>query len=160
MAAGLGPTDSSRIARALEVIESTGRSIADWRKEKSGGIAGVVKLHPLLLLPPREWLYERCDMRLDAMMESGAIGEVEALLMRGLPADAPVMRAIGVREIAAILTGDILRDDAVSHAKIATRQFAKRQFTWFRNQSPPIWMRWDKILNYSNMNEIETLFQL
>ena len=160
MAASLGPNDSSRIARALEVVESTGRSIADWRKEKSGGIVGVVELHPLLLLPPREWLYERCDMRLDAMMESGAIGEVEALLVRGLPADAPVMRAIGVREIAAMLTGDILRDDAVSHAKIATRQFAKRQFTWFRNQSPPTWPRWERILNDSNMNEIETLFQL
>ncbi len=160
MAAGLGPTDSSRIARALEVIEGTGRSIAEWRKQKSGGIAVLVKLHPLLLLPPREWLYERCDMRLDAMMESGAIGEVEALLMRGLPADAPIMRAIGVREIAAMLTGAILRDDAITHAKIATRQFAKRQFTWFRNQSPPTWPRWEKILNDSNMNEIETLFQL
>ena len=160
MAASLGPNDSSRIARALEVVESTGRSIADWRKQKSGGIAGLVKLHPLLLLPPREWLYERCDMRLDAMMESGAIGEVEALLMRGLPADAPVMRAIGVREIAAMLTGEIPRDDAITHAKIATRQFAKRQFTWFRNQSPPTWPRWERILNDSNMNEIETLFQL
>ncbi len=160
LAASLGPTDSSRIARALEVVESTGRSIADWRKQKSGGIAGVVELHPLLLLPPREWLYDRCDMRLDAMMESGAIGEVEALLMRGLPADAPVMRAIGVREIAAMLTGDMPRNEAITRAKIATRQFAKRQFTWFRNQSPPNWPRWEQTLNDSNMSEIEILFQL
>ena len=90
MADRLGPTDSSRIARALEVIESTGRSIAEWREEKGGGISDAVDLRPLVLLPPRDWLYERCDRRFDMMMNGGAVDEVKALLARSLPADAPV----------------------------------------------------------------------
>jgi tRNA dimethylallyltransferase len=159
MAAQLGPNDSSRICRALEVIESTGRSIAEWRKEKTGGVADMVELCPLILLPPRDWLYARCDMRFDNMMESGAVGEVEALLARDLPADAPVMRAIGVPEIGAMLAGEMTCEDAVTRGKIATRQYAKRQFTWFRNQSPPDWLRWDQEINDSNMDKIETIFQ-
>lgn len=159
MAAKLGPTDSSRIARALEVVEGTGRSIADWRKDKVGGIGGDVDLTPLVLLPPRDWLYARCDARFDAMIASGAVAEVEALLARGLPADAPVMRAIGVPEIAAMLSGKFMRQEARSLGKIATRQYAKRQFTWFRNQSPASWLRWKEEINNSNITEIETIFQ-
>ncbi len=177
MAAALTPTDTTRIARALEVIESTGRSIAEWRKEKRGGIAGAVELHPLVLLPPRDWLYARCDARFDMMMENGAIAEVEALLARGLPSDVPVMRAIGVSEITAMLAGgmggaDVVsrgnatgredaaaREEAVKRGKIATRQYAKRQFTWFRNQSPADWPRWEKEINDSNVDEIGILLQ-
>ncbi len=160
MAMQLGPTDSSRISRALEVIESTGRSIAEWRKEKVGGIANAVDLHPLILLPPRAWLYARCDARFDNMMENGAIAEVQALLARDIPADVPVLRAIGVPEIAAMLAGDLDRDEAVARGKIATRQYAKRQFTWFRNQSPTTWLRWEKEINDSNKHKIETLLQI
>ena len=159
MAAALAPTDSSRISRALEVIESTGRSIADWRKEKAGGISEEVALHPLVLLPPREWLYARCDARFDAMLTGGAIEEVEALLARILPADAPVMRAIGVPEISAMLGGEITRNDAIAVGKIATRQYAKRQFTWFRNQSPANWLMSEREINKSNDIKIETIFQ-
>ena len=159
MAAALAPSDSSRISRALEVIESTGRSIADWRKEKAGGIGGEIALHPLVLLPPREWLYARCDARFDGMMDNGAIEEVEALLARALPSDAPVMRVIGVPEISAMLGGEITREEAVNLGKIATRQYAKRQFTWFRNQSPGHWPRWEQEINNSNTNKIETIFQ-
>ena len=159
MAAALAPSDSSRISRALEVIESTGRSIADWRKEKAGGISEEVALHPVVMLPPREWLYARCDARFDAMLTGGAIEEVEALLARILPADAPVMRAIGVPEISAMLSGQITRNDAIAVGKIATRQYAKRQFTWFRNQLPNEWRRWEKEINGSNVDKIETIFQ-
>ncbi len=159
MAAALAPTDSSRIARALEVIESTGRSIAEWRMVKVAGIAGDVDLLPLVLLPPRDWLYARCDARFDAMMVSGAVEEVAALLARGLSADAPIMRAIGVPEISAMLSGAISREEAVTLGKIATRQYAKRQFTWFRNQSSADWLRWEKEINDSNMPEFETIFQ-
>ncbi len=159
MAAALAPTDSSRIARALEVIESTGRSIAEWRKKKAGGIGGEVELQPLVLLPPREWLYARCDARFDAMMSGGAIEEVEALLARDLPTDAPVMRAIGVPEISAMLSGEMTRDEASARGKIATRQYAKRQFTWFRNQSPADWQCWEEEINDSNLLKIETIFQ-
>ena len=159
MAAALAPSDSSRISRALEVIESTGRSIADWRKEKAGGMGQEVALHPLVLLPPREWLYARCDARFDAMLTGGAIEEVEALLARSPPADAPVLRAIGVPEISAMLSGQITRNDAIAVGKIATRQYAKRQFTWFRNQLPNEWRRWEKEINGSNVDKIETIFQ-
>jgi tRNA dimethylallyltransferase len=159
MAAQLGPNDSSRICRALEVVESTGRSIAEWRKEKAGGVADMVELHPLILLPPREWLYARCDQRFDNMIESGAVGEVETLLARDLPTDAPVMRAIGVPEISAMLAGKMRRAEAIQRGKIATRQYAKRQFTWFRNQSPPDWLRWEQEINDSNIDKIETLLQ-
>lgn len=159
MADALAPTDSSRIARALEVVESTGRSIADWRKDEVGGIASDVALRPLVLLPPRDWLYARCDARFDVMITSGAVEEVEALLARKLPADAPVMRAIGVPEISAMLDGKVSREEATALGKIATRQYAKRQFTWFRNQSPAHWSRWEREINDSNLDIIETIFQ-
>ncbi len=159
IAAGLAPSDGSRIARALEVIQSTGRSIADWRKRKVGGLESRVDLQPLVLLPPRDWLYARCDTRFDAMMGAGAVEEVAALLSRGLPGDAPVMRAIGVPEISKMLSGAIDRTEATNLGKIATRQYAKRQFTWFRNQAPAEWPRWEQEINDSNMHEIETIFQ-
>ena len=146
-ATALAPTDSSRITRALEVVESTGRSILSWRRDKVGGIADDVSLKPLLLLPPRDWLYERCDKRFDMMFTGGAVEEVAALLERRLPDDAPVMRAIGVREIAAMLAGATTRDQAIALGKIATRQYAKRQYTWFRNQAPTIWPRIDCDIN-------------
>ncbi len=156
VAAALAPADGSRIARALEVIESTGRSIAVWRKDKVGGIATEIALHPLVLLPPREWLYARCDARFDTMMSDGAVNEVEALLSRSLSSDTPIMRAIGVPEISDMLSGKISRDEAVTLGKIATRQYAKRQFTWFRNQSPANWSPWEQEINDSNMHIIET----
>lgn len=159
VAATLAPTDVSRITRALEVVQSTGRSISDWRTTKTGGIGNAIALRPLLLLPPREWLYSRCDARFELMMELGAVAEVEALLSRNLPHDAPVMRAIGVPEISAYLSGDMQRNDAIVRGQIATRQYAKRQFTWFRNQAPPEWPRAIVEINDSNMANFEILFQ-
>ena len=159
MAAQLGPADVSRISRALEVIESTGRSIAEWRKDKAGGIANTVELHPLILLPPRDWLYARCDRRFEEMIENGAVTEVTALLARDLPDDSPILRAIGVPEIAAMLKGNFSLGETLARGKIATRQYAKRQFTWFRNQSPADWPRWQQEIYYSNMDDIVTLFQ-
>ena len=159
VAATLAPTDVSRITRALEVIQSTGRSISDWRTTKTGGIGNAIALRPLLLLPPREWLYSRCDARFELMMELGAVAEVEALLSRNIPHDAPVMRAIGVPEISAYLSGNMQRNDAIVRGQIATRQYAKRQFTWFRNQAPPEWPRATAEINDSNMANFEILFQ-
>ena len=155
----LAPTDDSRIKRGLEVIRSTGRSIIHWRKEKTGGISGNVALHPLLLLPPREWLHIRCDVRFETMFKTGAVEEVVALRARNMPLDAPVMRAIGVPEIAAMLAGSLSREEAIQRGQAATRQYAKRQFTWFRNQSDSAWPRWERELNGSNFNKIERLFQ-
>lgn len=159
VAASLFPADVSRITRALEVVEATGRSIADWRTEKTGGIGEEVDLRPLLLLPPRDWLYARCDARFESMMANGAVDEVDRLLARELSPNAPVMRAIGVPEISDMLRGTKTADEAVSLGKIATRQYAKRQFTWFRNQAPDSWLRSDREINDSNMVNFETIFQ-
>ena len=159
VAASLAPTDVSRITRALEVVKSTGNSIATWRATKMGGISADIRLRPLLLLPPRDWLYDRCDKRFELMMERGAIDEVETLLARNLPQDAPVMRAIGVPEISAYLKGTMSRAQAITLGKIATRQYAKRQFTWFRNQAPTEWPRENEIVNDSNIDNFEIIFQ-
>ena len=94
----LNPGDTARINRALEVILSTGRTLGEWQMQKEGGIADSVELGPLILLPPRKWLYARCDERFARMVEQGAVAEVEALLARKLNPNLPVMRAIGVRE--------------------------------------------------------------
>ncbi len=98
-------------------------------------------MHPLILLPPRDWLYERCDRRFALMLDHGALAEVEALLARQLDPALPVMRAIGVPEIAALLNGEIDRAGAESRGAQATRNYAKRQYTWFRNQPPQDWPR-------------------
>jgi tRNA dimethylallyltransferase len=95
----------------------------------------------LLLLPDRTWLYERCDRRFEAMLQAGAVAEVEALLERGLDHDLPVMRAIGVPEIAAFLNGILNSEAMITTGKQATRNYAKRQFTWFRRQPPEDWPR-------------------
>jgi tRNA dimethylallyltransferase len=159
VAFALKPQDDTRIKRALEVIRSTGRSMADWRREKVGGIAPYVTLHPLILLPPRDWLHQRCNQRFEMMMASGAIEEVEALLKLPLPADSPVLRVIGVPEITAMLSGKISQKEAIERGQAATRQYAKRQYTWFRNQPPGSWPQWIGELNDSEFRKIEQLFQ-
>lgn len=158
-ASTLYPNDDSRIKRALEVIRSTGRSIADWRRHKTGGIGSEIDLRPLILLPPREWLYDRCDRRFVEMIAGGAVDEVKTVMARGLPNDSPVMRAIGVPQISAMLRGDITRNEAVTLGQIATRQYAKRQFTWFRNQTPSHWLRVESNNENDIKADIEILLQ-
>ncbi|MBL8657907.1 MAG: tRNA (adenosine(37)-N6)-dimethylallyltransferase MiaA [Altererythrobacter sp.] len=140
-AARLAPADTARTMRALEVVRSSGRTLAEWQRERSGGIGSLVDLHPLVLLPDREWLAQRCDRRFAAMMDGGAREEVAALLARGLDPALPIMRAIGVREITGWLEGQLSRDEALLAGQIATRQYGKRQYTWFRRQPPANWPR-------------------
>jgi tRNA dimethylallyltransferase len=140
-AAALGPNDTTRIARALEVVRSTGKPLAEWQADLSGGIGEAITLHPAILLPPRGWLYPRCDLRFERMLELGAIDEVHALLARKLDPALPVMRAIGVPEIAAYLSNECSLEEAKSRGSQATRNYAKRQYTWLRNQPPPDWPR-------------------
>jgi tRNA dimethylallyltransferase len=140
-ARSLNPADTARIARALEVVKSTGRTLKSWQADREGGIAGQVDLRPLVLLPPRDWLYRRCDARFAAMARQGAIGEVEDLLARKLDSSLPVMRAIGVPEIAAYLRGEMDRDAMIAAGSQATRRYAKRQYTWFAHQPPAHWPR-------------------
>ena len=155
----LNANDSTRIARALEVALSTGRTLADWQARREGGIAGDISLMPLILLPPRPWLYERCDRRFAEMVEHGAIEEVEALLHRNLDPSLPVMRAIGVREIAAFLGGDIDRDEMIARGTQATRNYAKRQYTWFAHQPPAEWHRFTSALDESALPEALALLE-
>ena len=140
-AARLAPTDSARMARALEVVVSTGRPLSEWQQDRSGGIGKAVALRPVVLLPPRKWLYARCDERFARMFDGGAIGEVEKLLERSLNRNLPVMRAIGVREIAQYLSGELTREQAIAAGQQATRRYAKRQYTWFAHQPPADWRR-------------------
>ena len=157
-AARLAPADTTRVARALEVVRSTGRTLADWQATRSGGIGGSIELHPLILLPERAELVARCDARLVEMFDHGGVEEVAALLARtDLPSDAPVRRAIGVPEIAAMLAGALTREAALAAAQLDTRRYAKRQYTWFRHQPPADWPRIsqvpkDNLKQYFNIN--------
>ena len=147
----LRPSDSTRVARALEVVRSTGRPLAEWQKERIGGIAGEVELVPLILLPPRDWLYRRCDERFETMMSGEGVEEVRALLERKLNPMLPAMRAIGVREIAGFLDGRLSREEAMAAGRTATRQYAKRQYTWFSRQTPVGWPRFAGPLDCGGM---------
>jgi tRNA dimethylallyltransferase len=158
-AARLRATDTTRIARALEVVRATGRTLADWQRDKTGGIGDSVRLAPLLLVPDSNWLAERIDMRFVAMLDRGAPEEVEALLARRLDPALPAMRAIGVPEIAAWLSGALSRDAMIARAQAASRQYAKRQRTWFRHQPPGAWARYSQSYD-SNEMKIDTLFPL
>jgi tRNA dimethylallyltransferase len=156
-AARLRPTDRTRIARALEVALSTGRKLAEWQQRREGGIGHEIRLKPLILLPPRGWLYERCDERFERMFESGAVEEVKALLDRGLDPSLPAMRAIGVREIASYLSGKATREQSVAAGQQATRNYAKRQYTWFAHQPPPDWPRFTEAVDGHAMDEAMSL---
>ena len=158
-AARLHPADSARISRALEVILSTGRTLAEWQQDREGGIADRVELRPLILLPPRKWLYSRCDERFAHMIDQGAVSEVEALLARRLNPNLPVMRAIGVREIADYLTGKQTLDAAVAAGQQATRHYAKRQYTWFAHQPPADWPRFKEALDVERLGDALALLE-
>ncbi|HWJ37674.1 MAG TPA: tRNA (adenosine(37)-N6)-dimethylallyltransferase MiaA [Sphingomicrobium sp.] len=149
----LNAGDSTRINRSLEVILSTGRTLAEWHKERQGGIEREIELRPLILLPPRKWLYARCDERFAHMVENGAVQEVEALLARRLNPNLPVMRAIGVREISAYLLGTSSLDAAIAAGQQATRRYAKRQYTWFAHQPPAHWRRFKETLDLERLGE-------
>ena len=138
-AARLAPGDTHRLIRAWEVIEATGVSLAEWQRRQgdNGGLDG--RLVRLVLMPPRAALYQRCDARLAAMVERGALDEVVALMALGLEADLPAMKALGVPELARHLAGEVDIDTAIAAAQQATRRYAKRQLTWFRHQMVADW---------------------
>jgi tRNA dimethylallyltransferase len=152
-AARLAPADTTRVARALEVVRSTGKPLAAWQAALEGGIAEQVELAPLLLLPPRDWLAARCDARFETMFAEGQ-DEVVALRARNLDPALPVMRAIGVREISAYQTQKLHESDAKIAGKLATRQYAKRQYTWFRGKAPTSWPRHEEALSFAFVNKL------
>ena len=158
-AARIKPGDTARINRALEVIVSTGRTLSEWQRERKGGIAREVELQPIVLLPPRKWLYARCDERFGHMIDEGAVAEVEALLARKLNPNLPVMRAIGVSELTSYLRGDVSLDEAVAMGQQATRRYAKRQYTWFAHQPPPNWPRFQETLDVDHLGDALALLK-
>ncbi len=125
--------DRQRLVRATAVARHTGRSLSDWQTAATDPL--VRQWRGAVIDPPRETLYVRCDARLGAMMEGRALDEVRALLDRGLAPDLPVMKALGVPEFAAHLRGEFTLDAALDVARQSTRRYAKRQTTWFRNQT-------------------------
>lgn len=146
MAARLEPGDSQRLIRAWEVLEATGRSLADWQApggDRAGGApdgapnGAPARTLRLVCLPPRPALYAACDARLRAMVENGALEEVRALRALGLDPRLPVMKALGVRELGRHLEDALSLDDAIAQAQQATRNYAKRQMTWLRTQTAP-----------------------
>jgi tRNA dimethylallyltransferase len=158
-AARLNAGDTSRINRALEVILSTGRTLGEWQKQREGGIADEVELRPIILLPPRKWLYARCDERFAHMIDQGAVAEVEALLARKLNPNLPVMRAIGVPELSTYLLGRTTLDEAIAAGQQATRRYAKRQYTWFAHQPPWDWPRFQEALDVESIGEALALLE-
>lgn len=157
-AARIAPADTNRIARALEVIRSTGKPLSHWQQHREGGIAADVNLAALILLPPRDWLNERCDARFETMFDIGQ-EEVAALLARNLDPALPVMRAIGVAEFGALQRGEMTESEAKFAGKRATGQYAKRQYTWFSRQSSPEWPRLETVLSSNNIVNVATILR-
>lgn len=138
----LKPKDTQRLLRAYEVVLATGKPLGWWHdKDSHQPDSGEKKwarqftLKPILMMPERAELYARCDRRFLAMIEQGAVAEVQTLLNRKLDTSLPIMKTIGVREIGSYLSGEITLDAAITAAQQSTRNYAKRQMTWFRNQS-------------------------
>jgi tRNA dimethylallyltransferase len=135
-AARLTPGDRSRVTRALEVMLATGRSLYDWHDDNTPPVVDPARAAKVFLMPDRAELLERIGARFDAMMAAGALDEVRALAARGLDPSLPAMKAHGVPWLIRHLKGEIARDDAIEGGKRDTRQYTKRQATWFRNQLP------------------------
>ena len=128
--------DRTRIARALEVLEATGRTITDWHRDGLPPLIDAAQAVKMFLAPERDALRTRIDQRFDAMLAAGALGEVRALAARRLDPLLPAMKAHGVPALIRHLTGEITRDEASEIGRADTRRYAKRQFTWFRHQLP------------------------
>lgn len=140
-ASALRPTDGQRIVRALEVLDASGRSIRAWQAQKGRPLIDRATARLFVVEPDRAELVARIERRFDRMVEEGVLDEVRAFSALGLDTSLPATRAIGLRELEAALAGHIDLAEAITRAKAATRQYAKRQSTWFRNQLGPEWRR-------------------
>jgi len=132
----LKPRDRTRIARALEVIEATGRSLVDWHRDGLPPQLAPGEFRAVFLTPDRDELYTRIDARFDTMLQAGALDEVAALASRRLDPLLPAMKAHGVPALIRHLAGEITLQEAAAIGRADTRHYAKRQFTWFRHQLP------------------------
>lgn len=137
----LKPQDGQRIVRALEVFESSGKPISYWQSQTGTALIDNDCSTKICLVPDRETLALRINHRFSNMLNAGAVEEVRALIALDLDAALPAMKAIGARELAAYFDGTITIDEVISLSSAATRQYAKRQMTWMRNQLSSEWMR-------------------
>ena len=130
----VNPNDTTRIRRALEIFEDTGVSIAEWFEKPMIKVLPEAEFTVVLSLKKLSELEENCSKRFDVMMKNGALAEIENLLKKNVSAYMPVMKAIGVPELVDYLQGKTSLEEAINLAKLHTRQYAKRQLTWFRNR--------------------------
>ncbi|RUW00238.1 MAG: tRNA (adenosine(37)-N6)-dimethylallyltransferase MiaA [Mesorhizobium sp.] len=137
----LRPTDGQRIVRALEVLDASGRSILEWQAARGQPLIDRDSARFLVIEPDRGELVARIRARFDQMLDKGALDEVRQLMALDLDPNLPAMKAIGVRELQAAMAGHMGFPQAIERAKIATRQYAKRQTTWFKHQLGPEWQR-------------------
>jgi tRNA dimethylallyltransferase len=138
-AARIEQGDRQRLIRALSVMQTSGKSLSDWQADTTSALSGQ-DWTGVVMDMDRAMLYQRCDARLLSMIEAGVLDEVAALAARGLDAKLPALKAVGYRELAAHLRGEMDMAEALQAAQRETRRYAKRQLTWFRNQTPG-WMR-------------------
>jgi tRNA dimethylallyltransferase len=135
------PSDGQRIVRALEVLEASGRPITAWQGDRGRPLVDRASAAMFVVEPDREELAARIRIRLEGMVERGALEEVRELLALDISPAMPAMKAIGVPEFGAVIERRSTVEEAVERAAVATRQYAKRQSTWFRNQLGPEWRR-------------------
>ncbi len=133
--AAIAPGDRQRLVRAMAVAQVAGRPLSALRAD-TRPILAPGSYEAMVVEPNRAALYAACDTRVSVMMANGALEEVRALMARDLPHGLPIMKAVGVRELSGYLGGDTGLDDALDIMRQATRNYAKRQLTWFRNQTP------------------------
>jgi tRNA dimethylallyltransferase len=143
----LRASDTQRTLRAWEVLEATGRPLADWQTAPAPALLADFKLARFVLSPPREELHRRIEARFDAMVEAGALEE--AVHLAGIDPVLPSAKILGRRELLGAVAGEISLDEAKTRAKAATRQYAKRQLTWFRHRMTD-WL-WLEDLAFSNI---------
>ncbi len=124
--------DRQRLVRALSVLRQSGKSLAYWQQQRQNSILQKYEIRKILLNPDKNILNQKIALRFEKMLELGAVEEVKSLLALGLDANLPVMKAIGVRQIAGWLRGEISKEEMIDRTVIASRQYAKRQRTWFR----------------------------
>ncbi len=149
------PTDRQRLIRCLEVYNATGKTLSHWQSlPRKPLIDG--NFARFILQPDRAWLYQRCETRFDQMVQVGALDEVRVLMDRGLDPELPAMKALGMPELMAHLRGEMSRDEAVERAKQQTRRYAKRQYTWFRNQM----ITWNRLEEQESERLIGKIFSI
>jgi len=149
-AARIYPGDRQRLVRALSVARATGRALSEWQADTRPVIADY---RAVVIEPPRAALYARCDARFAAMVEQGALEEARALLARNLDTALPLMKAVGLRELGRHLSGELSLEAAIALGAQETRRYAKRQTTWFANQTPD----WPRLKGFGEEGNVTAL---